>query len=394
MKRIRRQLGFLVLVLALIALALPGTVAAAPEASSALGRHNDAILVDAPTQPTFAIPNVFSLKFGESSGDMEIDLPSLNTIGKVSGLTFEPSLQWNFLMLVQKQPLVTDAVSISKATLNMNGPSKGYSTEAAAQIALSPSKAFQTSGDIAFKYDGMSRQFGFTLANAAFTVSSEPVNVKMTGVNSTPETFSVDSMQVQVPAANATVLLSGYQMKNGKADWKAFTIANAPNTAVLIGDVAKISDLQLKVSGASAGNAASASARVEIKAGKTAQFGGQLFAINDPTTRMSGVGLSNGNIALQSSGWSLQMTGVNSIRSGVKVDTLTLAAEPLALQAEMTGVVVGGDSGFTFDQAKITYTPDAGSSGTKNANNFQMTVTRADAGYIVTTSTMIPVAAR
>jgi hypothetical protein len=94
-------------------------------------------------------------------------------------------------------------------------------------------------------------------------------------------------------------------------------------------------------------------------------------------------------MAFQAGGWNFQMEGINSIKGGVKVDTISLAAEPLSLTAEVTGVVVSDTVGFSFDQAKVAYTPD-----TSRASGFAMTVTRNNAGYVLTTTTVFPVASR
>jgi hypothetical protein len=66
---------------------------------------------------------------------------------------------------------------------------------------------------------------------------------------------------------------------------------------------------------------------------------------------------------------------------------VTLTAQPLNMQAEVTGVVVGSTAGFTFDEAKLTYGQPSQPGG------FEMTVTNSPQGYLVTTQTMIPASA-
>jgi hypothetical protein len=269
------------------------------------------------------------------------------------------------------------------------GPQRGYTSEASASFKLNPSSAFQTSGKVGFGYDGLNRTFGFTLQNLDMVVATESAKVALSGVNNTPGEFKFDALKVEVPSAGASMVMSGYQVKNGKADWKSLSIMNTPNMALQIGNVVSVSEMQASVAGASAGYATMASANLKVDAGQSAKVNGKLYVINDPANRQSGVALSKGNMAFQVPGWNLQVDGINSIQGGVKVDTVSLAAEPLSLTAEVTGVVVSDTTGFAFDQAKVAYAPTAG-----GANGFAMTVTRSDAGYVLTTTTVFPVAAR
>ena len=74
----------------------------------------------------------------------------------------------------------------------------------------------------------------------------------------------------------------------------------------------------------------------------------------------------------------------------MKVDSISFAAEPINLMAELTGVTVGAGGGMTFDEAKVTYQPGADPA----AGGFQMTMTKSDAGYILTTTSLLPIVAR
>jgi hypothetical protein len=387
MKQIRWHLCLTALALALFALALPGVAAAAPAANANFSPVAGSIIVDSPTQPTFAVPGIFSLKFGQKAGDAEIDIPAINTVGTVTGLTFSPDVSWESLSLFQKQPYAATGVAIADARLNVMGATKGYSTDAMVQLKLDPSSAFQTSGKFGFRYDGMKRSGGFSLENVALKIAADPVHVSLDAVNTGDAAISFGAMKVEIPAANASMMVDGYKVSNGRADWKAISLGNAPNTAIQFGNVASISQMQLSVAGPSAGYATFGTARVKVNA-EQAKVDGQFYVINDPATRQAGVALSKGNMAFQAPGWNFQMEGINSVKGGVKVDTISLAADPLSLTAEITGVVVSDTAGFYFDQAKMAYAPNG-----SPANGFAMTVTRNNAGYVVTTTTVLPVAA-
>jgi len=54
----------------------------------------------------------------------------------------------------------------------------------------------------------------------------------------------------------------------------------------------------------------------------------------------------------------------------------------------VTGVVIGGTSGVTFAEAKLTY-----GQGATKPGGFEMTVTKSPQGYLLTTQSMIPATA-
>lgn len=383
MKQLRWHLCLAVFVLVFLALALPGTAAAAPDGSIALRPASGSILVDQPTQPTFAVPGIFVLKFGEKAGNAELDLPSLNTIGTVTGLTISPSVNWETLTVSQKQPaLLAGAATITEGKLTVQGANKGYNSEGSILIkADSPS--FKASGKLGFRYEAVSQRGGFTLQNASVAIATDPVKLSLTGMNSTDGGLTIDAVKLDVPAANANVTLSNYKVQNGRAEWKAISVANAANTAVQFGNVASISDMQLSVAGPANNYATVGSARLKVNGGQAAQLDAQLYFVNDPTKRQTGVAMGKGNMTFQIPGWKVKVDGINSVEGGVKVDTISLASQPLDLTAEVTGVVASTTAGLSFEQAKLTYGASSGSGG------FQATITHTDAGYVLTTTTVL-----
>ncbi len=131
MKQLRWHLCLAVLVLVFLALALPGTAAAAPDGGVALRPVSGSILVDQPTQPTFAVPGIFVLKFGEKAGTAELDLPALNTVGSVTGLTISPSVNWDTVTVSQKQPaILAGAALITEGKITVQGPQLQFGKEA------------------------------------------------------------------------------------------------------------------------------------------------------------------------------------------------------------------------------------------------------------------------
>jgi hypothetical protein len=61
------------------------------------------------------------------------------------------------------------------------------------------------------------------------------------------------------------------------------------------------------------------------------------------------------------------------------------------VEAQVTDLTVGGSQGLTFGQARFAYRPAASASGQASAG-FEMVVDSTDAGYVVTTTTVVPMA--
>jgi hypothetical protein len=381
MKRVRWQLCISLFFLALLALALPGAAAAAPEQ----GRLNDTDIVQGPVQPSFGIPGAFLLSFGKDLSEAQVDLPALNAVATVNGLSLSPSPSWDSIVLKQKQPFVSQGASITEAQATVSGPSKGFSSAGSAQVMVNPNPALKASGKIGFVYDGMSKRTGFAVQNGAMSLALQPANIAVSGVNTGPNSIAIESAKVDIPAAGMGIAVSGYEMKDGKANWKALTVAQDPKRTLSLGNVGKLSNTQVTVASPSAGGAVVASTDFALNAGQVAQADGTIYVINNPATKQSGVAFSDTDVALKLSGFGVEANGITSIKGGVKIDEVTLTAQPLNLQAEVTGVVVGGTSGFTFDEAKLTYGQGAAKPG-----GFEMTVTKSPQGYMLSTQSMIP----
>jgi hypothetical protein len=383
MKRVRWQLCVGFLVVALLALALPGAATAAP--AQGLG---DSDIVQGPVQPGFGIPGAFMLSFGKDLSEAQVDLPALNAVATVNGLSFAPSPSWESIVLKQKQPFTSQGASITEAQATITGPSKGYSSAGTAQVTLNPSPALKASGKVGFVYDGMNKSTGFAIQNGALNLALEPANVSVSGINTAQNAVSIDSAKVEIPAAGVSMAMNGYQMKDGKADWKALTVAQDPTKSVALGNVGKLSNVQVTVAGPSAGNALVASSNFAFNIGKAVQADGKVYFVNNPATKQSGVAFSDANVALQMPGFSVAANGITSIKGGVAIDQVTLTAQPLNMQAEVTGVVVGGTSGVTFEEAKLIY-----GKGATQPGGFEMTATKTPQGYLLTTQSMIPATA-
>jgi hypothetical protein len=383
MKRVRWQLCVGFFVVALLALAIPCTAAAAP-----VQGFGDSDIVQGPVQPGFGIPGAFMLSFGKDLSEAQVDLPALNAVATVNGLSFAPSPSWESIVLKQKQPFTSQGASITEAQATISGPSKGYSSAGTAQVTLNPSPAMKASGKVGFVYNGMNKTTGFAIQNGALNLALEPANVSVSGINTGQNAVSIDSAKVEIPTAGVSVALSGYQMKDGKADWKGLTVAQDPKSSLALGNVGKLSNVQVTVAGPNAGYASLASANFAFNAGKVAQADGKVYILNNPATKQSGVAFSDTNVAFQTPGFGVAANGIKSIKGGVMIDEVTLTAQPLNMQAEVSGVTLTNTSGITFEEAKLTY-----GKGATQPGGFEMTATKTPQGYLLTTQSMIPTAA-
>jgi len=386
-------LSLVVFLAAFAVLLLPGTVAAAPEHSSVLSRANNTIIVDSPVQPNFSIPGIFSLIFGNNASPTQLEIPGLNATATVDGLTLGPTLDWKAITLSQKEPAVTGAGTISGAQVSIGGPESGYSGNASAEIDLHPGPGFQAAGTVAVSYDGLNKRTGVMLQDASVTVPTWPVGFAMTGVNTEPGMLTIDSAQVGIPAAGTAVTVNGFHAGSSGTGWDTLTFAQDPGATLKVGSVATISDIEVSIPGAGTGQATTASAHFDVNAGQVVHAEGDVIGVKNPSGGPSGVAFQDTNAAVQIPGWGLQLTGINSVQSGVKVDKISFAAEPINLTAELTGVTIGAGGGFAFDEAQVTFMP--GKDGSQPAaGGFQMTMTKSDAGYILTTTSLLPIAAR
>ena len=368
----------------LAVLLLPGAVSAAPA--------YNAIVVDSPVQPTFSIPGLFSLIFGDSGSATQLEIPGLNATATVDGLTLGPTLGWNAITLSQKEPTVSEAGTISGAQVNIGGPQSGYSGSASAQIDLHPGPGFQAQGTVGVVYDGMSKSAGVMLQDASVMVPTWPVGFAATGINTGQGALSVDTALVGLPAVGTAVTVNGLRAGSGGTSWDSLSFAQGPDAALKLGDVATISSIELSVPGSGSGQPTTLSAHFDVNAGQVFNLEGDVIGVKDSSGGPSGIALQDTTATVQIPGWGLQFAGINSVQGGVKVDTISFAAEPINLTAQLTGVTIGAGGGMTFDEAQITYLP--GEEGQPSPGAFQMTMTKSDAGYVLTTTSLLPIAAR
>ena len=393
MNRTRSMLLCSVVFLAAFAvLVLPGTVAAAPEHSSVLSRANSTIIVDSPVQPTFSIPGILSVIMGASNGATQVEIPGLNATATVDGLTLGPNLGWNAITLSQKEPAVTSAGTISGAQLNIGGPASGYSGNASAQLDLHPGPGLQAAGKVAVIYNGLNKTTGVSLQDASLTVPTWPVGVALTGVNTGQGSLTIDSAQVGIPVAGTALTVNGFHAGTSGTGWDSLTFAQGPNAPLKLGNAATISGIELSVPGSGTDQATTLSAHFDVNTGPIAAQG-EVIGVKNPSSGSSGVALKDANASVQLGGWGLQLAGINSVQGGAKIDKISFAAQPINLSAELTGVTVGGGGGFAFDEAQLTYQP-SNASGQPAAGAFQMTMTKTDAGYVLTTQSLLPIAKR
>lgn len=388
------------LVAGLMVVGSPRSTAAALADNRLYAYQDDSGTSVPPGQPLLAVPGIFSFSLGQgfSSRDgvldletAQVDLPIINATATVNGFTFglrDQSYGWDSITLKQAAPVGNEAVTISDLQANVGGKTTNYSTDLSTRIDVHSGEAVQAGATVGLSYDGVTGQASFNMTEGAAQVAVGPATLAVDGLNVENGAFSVDAVQMVAPEAGVGFRLDGFQVANGQADWQALSWFGRE---FKVGDVATISNSLVVVPGPSASTTApiGATTRVDIN-GNAVQTGGQFVFTYDQATGQPDLALRDGSMQLGVAGWNLAFDGVNTGQQGTSVDSILLTAEPLGVQAQVSGLAVGDSTGLTFDQARFLYQPDP--SNGQAVAGFEMVVDSTDAGYVVTTTTLLPTA--
>jgi hypothetical protein len=348
-----------------------------------------------------SLPGVFTLRLGQTSSTRDgalrfdgtqVELPAINATATIDGFTFslrDGSYGWDAITVTQMGPRESDALTLSNTQVSVQGPAANFSTDVSARVEVHPSPEVQAGATVGFSYDGLTSQAGLAVADGNVQVAAGPATVTVEGLNAGGGAFTVDAAQVMFPEAETGVRVDGFALVDGSPSWQALAWYGREFN---LGNVVTLSDNLVVIPGPGSSNAGAGGATTtfEVNVGDVAQTGGQLIITADPVTGQPAVSVRNGSAVLGVAGWSLAVNGINTGPDGASVDTVTVSAEPLNLQAQVTGVAVSEGSGVTFDQARVRYLPDA--AGATTIAGFELVVDSTEAGYIVTTTTLVPTA--
>ncbi len=402
MDRLRGKVFCLAILLAgLAAVTFPTAAAAAPNGASHSYQGDSG--GTGPDERNFiSVPGVFSLRLGpggstQSGGfslqNPQIDLPALNATATVEGLTVnvrEGSYGWDAITVMQSKPAGNEAWTISGTQARVQGPALSYSTELSTRIDVHPNATTQAGANVTVSYDGATGQPSFALADGSAEVTAGPATVTVEGLNTGDGAVSVDSMQVMFDEADTGVRVDGFSVADGNASWEALAWYGREFN---LGNAVTLSDNLVVIPGPGSTNAGAGGATTTftIKAGDLAQTNGQLVFARDPATGQPALALRNGSAVLGTAAWNLAVNGVNAGPNGTTVDTVQMTLAPLNLQAQVTGVAMSQGSAVTFDQARVRYLPDP-AAGASAIAGFELVIDSTEAGYIVTTTTLVPAA--
>jgi hypothetical protein len=317
----------------------------------------------------------------------QVGIPVAGSAVTVNGLSVgSGGTSWDSMTLAQNPDApvkIGNVATISGIELNVPAPGSEQGASGSAQIEVSPGTGLQAEGTVTVGYDEASGSRGVMLQDGSVTVPTWPVGATVTGINTGPEGLTIDSAQLALPVASSAVTVNGFSAGSDGTSWDSLSFAQSPDAPIKIGNVGTISGIELNVPSAGLEEPTTLSADFAFNVGEVAYLEGELIGVRDRMGGPSGVALKDTTASVQIPGWDLQLTGINSVQGGVKVDKVTFASEPINLTAELTGVTVGAGGGMTFDEAKVT-----------GGDGFQMTMTKTDAGYVLTTTSVLPVAAR
>ena len=378
----------------------PRSTAAALDSTHLYAYQDDSGTSVPPDQPLLAVPGIFSFSLGQgfSSRDgvlaldsAQVDLPVINATATVNGFTFglrDQSYGWDSITISQAAPMGNEAVTISDLQANVGGKTTNYSTDLSTTIDVHPGEALQASATLGLSYDGLTGQASFGVMDGAAQVAVGPATLAVDGLNMANGAVAVDTVQLVAPNAGVGVRLDGFQVVDGQADWQALTWVGQE---FKLGDVATVSNSMVVVPGPSATSTApvGATTRVDIN-GDAVQTGGQFVFTYDRVTGQPSLSLLDGSAQFGVAGWTMAFDGVNAGQKGASVDTMLVTAEPLGVQVQVSGLAVDDSSGLTFDQARVLYQPDPASG--QGVAGFELVVDNTDAGYVVTTTTLLPTA--
>ncbi len=394
-----------------LTLLLAGLLAlGSPLAASAAGHAQSSAAQQGPSTPgrsdrnVISVPGVFSLWLGQGLSTRnnmltvdgaEIDLPALNATATVDGFSFslrDSSYSWDAITVTQVGPRESDALTIADTRMVVQGPATNFSTDLSTRIELNPSPEVQASATVGLSFDGLTSQAELAVADGSAQVAAGPATITVQGLNAGGGAFSVDAAQVMFPEAETGVRVDGFTVIDGSPSWQALAWYGREFN---LGDVVTLSDNLVVVPGSAAGDtrAGGATTTFTVNVGELGQTGGQLVLMTDPATGQPALMLRNGSAMLGAAGWSVAASGINVGPSGAAVDTVTLIVEPLGVQAQVTGLEATAGAGASFDQTRILYLPPQ-NGASRTVAGFELVISSTQAGYVVTTTTLLPTATR
>ncbi len=402
MDRMRWTVFCLAILLAGLAAGLSPAVVSAAPSDAARSYQSGADGTDVNERNFLSVPGVFSLRLGSGgstqSGALrlnspQVDLPALNATATVEGLTVnvrDGSYGWDAIVVAQSKPAGNDSLTLSGTQARVQGPALNYSTELSTRIDFHPNPSSQAGADLTVSYDGQAGQASFALANGSAQVAAGPATVTVEGMNAGDGALTVDAVQVMLPQADTGVRIDGFSLAGGNASWEALAWYGRE---FKLGDVVTLSDNLVVIPGvgSSSPGAGGATTTFTIDVGDLGQTSGQLIYANDPATGQPALALRNGSATLGAAGWNMAVSGVSAGPGGATIDTMQMTMAPLNLQAQVTGVSTASGSGVTFDQARVRYLPER-MADNRTIAGFELVIDSSEAGYIVTTTTLVPAA--
>ncbi len=346
MKNVRLLLSCLALLLVgLLALALPGTAAAAAAAG-------DFVVVDdgdtaQPTSSAIDIPGILTILLGAAGaqqpgaltlGPIQLDVPTVNATAAVSGLSYgRNGVGWDAITLSQKEPQTAGAVTISGAQASIGGPSTRYSSDLSAHLAVQPSEAVKAEGTLSVNYDGMTGQTTAGLSDFGLAVDTPSVNAQVAGATNAATGLSFDTLAIDLPGTPVSADFSGLNITSAGPDWDTITVTQTePQTA---GPVT-ISGAQASVGGPSARYSSDLSAHVAVQPSAAVKAEGTLSVNYDGMTGQTTAGLSDFGLAVDTPSVNAQVAGTTDPATGVALDTLAIGLPGAGADTELTGFTI------------------------------------------------------
>jgi hypothetical protein len=154
---------------------------------------------------------------GTLSAD-EIRLGNPATGGGVNVTGFQSGsagMSWDALTAYYPEVQLGDAASLSDLNLIVHGPESGYGAEASVRVEMNVGDLGHVEGNIGMMYDPSSGKFYAAMSDGSATLSTDALQVELSGISYMGSVMTIDSVTFALPAARIDGEIAGVSAGGG-----------------------------------------------------------------------------------------------------------------------------------------------------------------------------------
>jgi len=171
---------------------------------------------------------------GTLSAD-EVILGNPATGGGVNVTGFQTGssgMSWDVLTAYYPELQLGNAASLSDLTLIVHGPEGGYGAEAGVRVEMNAGDLGHVEGSIGMMYDPSSGKFYGAMGDGSATLSTDALQVELSGISYMGSTLTIDSVTFALPAARIDGEIAGVSAGGGEGmDFEQAWIRYLPDPA-------------------------------------------------------------------------------------------------------------------------------------------------------------------